>query len=156
MLKIVGAKYKKEISIVKKLFLEYEKSIGCDLCFQNFNEEISKLPWQYAEPTGMLFLALYNNKTAGCAALRKLTKNSCEMKRLYVRKRLRGNGIGKKLVNKLINDAIRMGYKDMKLDTLPSMKEAIFFYKSLGFKIIKPYRHNPIKGAQFMQLDLKK
>jgi ribosomal protein S18 acetylase RimI-like enzyme len=76
------------------------------------------------------------------------------MKRLYVLAEFRGKRTGKKLAEVIIQEARSMGYSHMQLDTIPSMKEAITLYRSLGFQEIEPYRHNPIKGAKFMELAL--
>jgi putative acetyltransferase len=144
-----------QIEIVRELFLEYEQAIKVDLCFQNFKDELAKLPGDYAPPQGALLLAVYNQKTAGCIALRKINESTCEMKRLYIRPEFRGKSFGKELTLTVIDKARRIGYTKMRLDTLPIMKEAIQLYKSLGFCEIDPYRHNPVEGALFMELDLK-
>ncbi|MGH2575440.1 MAG: GNAT family N-acetyltransferase [Ignavibacteria bacterium] len=140
--------------MIHKLFTEYAESLGFDLCFQNFDKELAGLPGDYSAPEGRLILAFHNKKPAGCVALRKLSKKICEMKRLYVRNNFRGKGIGRILAEKIIEEAGNAGYKRMRLDTTPKMKEAIKLYKSLGFKKIKPYTFNPIKGALYMELRL--
>jgi ribosomal protein S18 acetylase RimI-like enzyme len=76
------------------------------------------------------------------------------MKRLYLRPEARGKGIGRVLANKIIEKAKQFGYKKMQLDTLETMKEAIALYKSIGFKVIAPYRFNPLDGVIYMELEL--
>lgn len=150
--KIIPVESEKLLNHVQELFKEYAASLGFDLCFQNFDKELTELPGEYSPPDGRLLLALYDNEIVGCVALRRLSKNICEMKRMYVRPKFRGKGIGRYLSQTIIEKAREMGYKSMRLDTIPSMKEAIVLYKSLDFKKIKPYRHNPIKSAMFMEL----
>lgn len=153
-LEIIYAESGKYLECVRNLFKEYEASIGVSLDFQDFDKELMQLPGEYAPPDGRLLLALYENKIAGCVALREFAQGVCEMKRLYVRSEFRGKGIGRTLALAIIEEAKKIGYKRMRLDTLPSMKKAITLYRSLGFREIEPYRYNPIKGAVFMELDL--
>lgn len=140
---------------VKRLFSEYAKSLKVDLSFQNFEEEFNGLPGKYGPPDGVLILALVDGKEAGCIALRKISENICEMKRLYVRDYYRGTGIGKKLITLITGEASKMNYQYIRLDTLPTMKNAQALYTSLGFYDIAPYVSNPIEGARFMELKLK-
>ena len=95
-----------------------------------------------------------DGETAGCVALRKLERHICEMKRLFVKPRFRRLGLGRKLANELIAEARRRGYTHMRLDTLPSMGDALTLYESLGFRDIPPYRFNPIEGSRFLELTL--
>ncbi|MGI6331280.1 MAG: GNAT family N-acetyltransferase [Zhaonellaceae bacterium] len=143
------------IEDVKQLFLEYAQSINIDLSFQNFEEEYEALPGKYGPPHGALILALVDGKAAGCVALHKLSENICEMKRLYVRAQYRGLGIGKKLVNIIIEYASKMNYQYIRLDTLPTMKSAQALYSSLGFYDIEPYVYNPIEGTRYMELKIE-
>ena len=149
---IISAKTKEDIDSARQLFLEYANSLNFDLCFQGFDEELKNLPGDYSPPDGELLLAYSDDKLAGCAALRKLEKGLGEMKRLFLRIEFRGLGIGRQLAVRIIEDARKIGYEKIRLDTLPSMKEAIQLYKNLGFKEILPYRYNPIEGVCYMEL----
>jgi len=154
MLKIIQAKSEDQLNIIRKLFTEYTNWLGFDLSFQNYEEEFAELPGKYKPPKGRLLLALYNSKVVGCGGLREFAKGVCEMKRMYIKPKYRRKGIGRKLAIALIKEAKKIGYKRMRLDTVPWMKEAIELYYSLGFKKIKPYRYNPIKGSLFLELIL--
>lgn len=138
----------------RELFIEYAESLNIDLSFQDFEQELKWLPIPYCLPLGCLLLAYYDDKLAGCVGLRKLDDESCEMKRLYVRPEFRRQKIGLELAKSIINVAIQIGYRYMRLDTLPFMKEAINLYHSLGFKEIAPYCYNPIENAKFFELEL--
>lgn len=154
MMKIVGAHTSDGIPQVRELFLEYESSIGISLCFHSFEQELAELPGDYAPPDGRLYLALEGAQPAGCVALRKFAEGVCEIKRLYVRPLYRGQGLGRRLVLKLIEDTREIGYTRMRLDTLPMMKRAIELYRSLGFRPIVAYRENPVAGALYFELPL--
>ncbi len=116
---IIQAETSEQIQEVRLLFREYEAWLGVDLCFQSFGKELKNLPGEYAKPSGRLFLALNDRKIAGCIALRKIGDATCEMKRLFIRPDFRGLGLGKMLIEKVIAEAKVIGYRRMRLDTLP-------------------------------------
>ena len=143
------------ISGARTLFEEYAASLGFSLCFQNFDQELANLPGDYAPPSGRLLLAIEDDQLAGCIALRKLDAGICEMKRLFVRPAHRATGLGRTLVDSIIDEARKLGYTHMRLDTIPGkMDRAIALYQSLGFVEIEPYRQNPVEGAKFLELKL--
>jgi putative acetyltransferase len=154
-LSIVPADGAEWIQHARGLFEEYAASLGIDLCFQGFDEELTTLPGHYAPPSGRLLLAIQGDTMAGCVALRRLESEVCEMKRLYVRPPFQGLGIGRMLVGRIIEEARDAGYRRMRLDTLPTMISARALYRRMGFHEIVPYRSNPVEGAAFLELDLK-
>jgi len=154
MSKIFPAQKDEDFEIAKKLFVEYSASLDFDLDFQDFEEELANFPGDYVRPTGCLLLAIYKGQSAGCVGLRMLSDGVCEMKRLYVREQFRGLGFGRALAEAVIEEARKIGYNYMRLDTVPSMDVARALYVSLGFKQTSPYRYNPIEGAVFMELRL--
>ena len=154
-MRIFQANNEQDIEHARTLFEEYQTGLGISLCFQNFDHELKNLPGDYAPPNGRLLLATDEAALAGCIALRKLTLDICEMKRLFVRPTHRGTGLGRTLVESLIFEARQLGYKKMRLDTLPGrMDKAIALYRSFGFIEIGPYCENPVEGAKFMELEL--
>ena len=154
ILSITEAKAAPDIAAARGLFEEYAASLGVDLCFQGFGEELATLPGSYAPPAGRLLLARYGNENAGCVALRQLEPDVCEMKRLYVRPEFRGRRLGRLLVQAITREAGIAGYSRMRLDTLPTMLGALALYRQVGFREIPPYRSNPIVGSVFLELQL--
>jgi ribosomal protein S18 acetylase RimI-like enzyme len=143
-----------EWAAARRLVASYAASLGVSLDFQNFANELERLSEVYAPPAGVFLLAGVKDDWIGCGALRRITAERCEMKRLYVAPAAQGHGVGRALVTSLIADARRTGYSSMVLDTLPSMSEAQALYDSLGFVEIEPYRFNPVEGTRFLKLDL--
>ena len=154
-MQLVQVQSEKDVTQARELFEEYAAWLEIDLCFQNFDRELAGLPGEYTPPSGRLLLAFVDGHLAGCVALRKIDEGVCEMKRLFVRPDFRGKGLGRKLTEAIIEEARRIGYQRVRLDTLPpKMQTAVGVYRSLGFKEIGPYYKNPVAGAMFMELAL--
>lgn len=155
MLRITQAATQSDIQQARELFEEYAAGLGISLCFQNFDQELANLPGDYAPPRGRLLLAREYDRVVGCIALRPLGPTTCEMKRLFVRPEYRDKGLGKILVEAIIEEARQVGYTHMRLDTLPGrMDRAIALYRATGFVEIPSYYENPVDSATFMELDL--
>ncbi|HET9977728.1 MAG TPA: GNAT family N-acetyltransferase [Burkholderiaceae bacterium] len=146
------------VDATRAIFREYAASLNVDLCFQDFETELARLPGEYAAPGGALLLAQVGGQVAGCGALRALRDvdypNACEMKRLYVRPAYRGLGLGRLLAQALLDRALQAGYSTLLLDTLDDMEAARDLYASLGFEEIPPYYFNPIPGAHYLKAAL--
>ena len=154
-MKLVEAESQEQVAEARRLFEEYAAWLKIDLCFQNFGKELAELPGSYAPPRGRLLLALDDDEVAGCVALRDLGGEVCEMKRLFVRPQFQGRKVGRRLTEKIIEEARRLGYRRMRLDTLPSrMERAVELYRSFGFEEIEPYYGNPTEGTLYMELKL--
>lgn len=138
----------------RALLREYEVEIEVDLCFQGFEEELKTLDRVYGSPGGVFLLLRQGDRIAGCVAIRDLGGGICEMKRLFLRPGFRGNGLGRKCAEQIVRTAREMGYRAMRLDTLPAMHSAIALYRSMGFTEITAYTENPCEGALFMELAL--
>ncbi len=169
-----------ELEAARVIFRDYAASLGIDLGFQNFEQELAALPGEYAEPRGTLLLALVDPAhvkddagratptlvradgriahVAGCCALRPLDSadyvNAAEMKRLYVRPGFRGLGLGRQLAEAILDAARGAGYGCVLLDTLDEMESARALYEDLGFAEVPPFYHNPIAGAHYLKVDL--
>lgn len=152
MLTITQAESPNQIEEARTLFREYEAWFGISLCFQNFDDEVRDLPGKYAMPDGRLYLAYSDNKLAGCIAMRQLEDGVCEMKRLFVRDGFRGDKIGLRLIEKIIEEGRNQGYEKMRLDTYPpKMGKAVRLYESHGFYEVPAYYDNPHEGVLYME-----
>jgi putative acetyltransferase len=153
-MKIFQAQTPSDLDWVRQLFREYATELNVDLCFQNFEAELKELPGKYGSPEGCLLLAEFNGEMAGCVALRKLEKQACEMKRMFVRPAFRGKGVGKILAEAIIREGRQLGYRKMCLDTLARLKPAVALYEQLNFRRTAPYCFNPERDVVFMELQL--
>ena len=145
-----------DLASTVRLFGAYASSLDIDLSYQDFEAEMEAMPGKYAPPAGELLLARDSNGTpVGCVGLRPIEpQGCCEMKRLYVSAEGRGFGLGERLVNAVVKEAKRIGYREMRLDTLPSMTGAIALYRKFGFEPIEPYYETPVIGTIFMRRSL--
>ena len=125
-------------------------------------------PDKFHPPDGRFYLVKYGGDVAGVGCLKKLEKGVGEIQRMYVPPRLRGKGIGRAIVNRLIEDARSIGYRRLKLESLEFLDAAHSLYRSVGFHEIDPYADNSMKSYQnaenldkyysitvFMELDLQ-
>jgi ribosomal protein S18 acetylase RimI-like enzyme len=143
-----------DIATVKQLWREYWESIGLPMDFQGFGEELEGLPGVYGAEGGSLLLATCQMEPAGTIALRRLDRTSGEVKRLYLRSKFRGRGLGHQLLRAAIERATALQYKCLYADTLPSMMEALNLYRGVGFEQIEAYSNTPTPGAIYLKLKL--
>jgi ribosomal protein S18 acetylase RimI-like enzyme len=143
-----------DLESIRQLFREYAESLGVDLEYQGFGDEVRELPGSYAPPAGTLLIAKSDDEVLGCVGVRALDPATAEMKRLYVRPAGRGTGLGRTLAEAAIRFATASGYERMRLDTLPQMKRAQDLYHELGFMPIEAYRFSPVAGTVFLELVL--
>jgi GNAT superfamily N-acetyltransferase len=138
----------------RRLVREYAATLGVDLSFQNFDQELEDFPIEYSAPGGAFILAEDAGRYVACIGVRQFAAEVGEIKRLYVAPAARGRGLGRLLVERIIAEARQLGYRSLLLDTLPFMKEAQALYLSMGFQPTTAYRFNPIVGSAFLRLDL--
>jgi ribosomal protein S18 acetylase RimI-like enzyme len=154
---LIGSFEEADRTALVALLKAYEAGIGISLDFQSFDKELAALPGKYVPPDGALLMARNEaGALLGTVALRGLDRAQgiCEMKRLYVAPTGRGQGLGRKLAEAVIAEARLLGYRVMRLDTLPTMQDAQRLYEVLGFFEIANYNGNPIAGTRFLEKDL--
>lgn len=153
---IIPVRSAADLAATAELFAGYAASLPVDLAYQDFGDELAALPGKYAAPAGELFLARdAHGSPLGCVGLRPIApEGCCEMKRLFLLPAARGLGLGRALTEAVIGAARGLGYRELRLDTLPSMTTAQALYASMGFERIAPYYALTPAGTVFMGLRL--
>ncbi len=153
---IAGVRTAQDVSDIAELFRVYAASLDVDLAYQDFDAELAGLPGAYAPPTGALLLARGSDgQSLGCVALRPMAETGCcEMKRLFVTANARELGLGRALVAAVVSAAEAAGYREIRLDSLPSMSAAIALYRQCGFVAMAPYYDTPVAGTVFLRREL--
>lgn len=154
MTEIKPAIFPQDLERVVAIFREYISSPSVSLDYQDYEPEFATLPGKYAVPEGRLLLAWKSEVVVGCAALRKVNDSVCEMKRVYIRSTARGEGLGRRLIERVLVEAREAGYSRICLDVLPEFTAAQGIYESLGFRPAPPVTFNPVPGTKFLGLDL--
>jgi len=154
MTEIRHARFPQDLETIKDIFREYIGSATVSLAFQDYEAEFAALPGKYAAPQGRLLLAWRGERVVGCVALRQVDATTCEMKRVYVRPEARGEQLGRRLVERILDEARAAGYARMCLDVLPEFSAAQQIYAALGFTDAPPITFNPVPGTRFLGLDL--
>ena len=154
MVRLHAATSATDLESIRTLFHEYADSLGVNLDYQGFEEEVRDLPGKYAPPAGTLVLAYNDDALLGCVGVRPIDDEIAEMKRLYVRPSGRGLGLGRTLAEAAVRFATVTGYERMRLDTLPQMDRAQELYRTMGFMPIHAYRFSPVPGTVFLELVL--
>lgn len=144
----------KEWRQARTLIEQYAASLELDLSFQNLPHELEHLAIEYSPPTGAFLLAGNESTYLGCVGLREFAAGVGEIKRLYALPAARGQHIGRRLAEAIVEIARQRGYTRLLLDTLPSMTQAQTLYASLGFKPTAAYRFNPVPGTVYLELTL--
>jgi putative acetyltransferase len=139
-----------DVGALRGLFREYAAWLGAEGWFTDLEAELAALPGGY----DAILVAREGEAIVGCVALRSLEGGACEMKRLYVRPQARGSGAGRALAEAIVAGARRLGYRTLRLDTLPTMGAAQELYRSLGFVETERYNDNPVPGVLFYELEL--
>ena len=165
MLEIYPAETDEDLEAVKQFFTVYTDYIFellnphsvslAERLSQKTLDEADNLPGEYVLPKGCILLAEYQGVIAGCVAVSEIAGDLCELKRLYVKPQFRRMGIGKKLAEAVIEKAVQLKYKRMRLDTNNELLiGAKKLYISLGFKETRHIEGSPLESSVHMELNL--
>ena len=153
MTRIRHANFPADEASVVDIWREFIANAGISLAYQANEAEFANLPGKYAAPGGCVLLAA-GDGIDGCIALRPVDGDVCEMKRLYVRPHARGCRLGRTLVERLLTEARRAGYREVRLDVMEHYLAARRLYAEFGFVAAEPVSFNPTPGASFLGLRL--
>jgi putative acetyltransferase len=148
------ASFPADTASVLDIWREFVASPSVSLAHQNNEVEFADLPGKYAGPRGRILLGSAAGSIDGCVALKPVDRTICEMKRLYVRPRARGTGLGFGLIERVIAEARAIGYAEMRLDVLAEFAQAKRLYAAFGFVPAEPISFNPLPGTRFLGLRL--
>jgi putative acetyltransferase len=154
LIKVTRASAMQDFAVARELITEYAAGLDIDLAFQGFQQELDALQEQYGQPDSCLLIARDSQAVCGCVGVRRFDAQNCEMKRLFVREKAQGLGIGRLLAREAIAFARKCSYQAMILDSLPSMTHAAKLYRSLSFREVPAYYSNPVEGTLYMELRL--
>lgn len=155
MSSITEARTEADIEHVRSLLRAYRAELPPQVSVTRYDEEVAGLPGQYAEPRGCILLATVSGQPAGCVCLRPMAQDDvCEMKRLYVLPTFRGDSLGRRLIEQIIQQARSRHYASLRLDTNPpSMQAAVALYRQLGFVELSTVE-DPVPDFLYMELKL--
>jgi putative acetyltransferase len=148
------ADFPADTNLVLGIWREFIADAPVNLDYQNNEAEFANMPGKYARPEGCVMLAEQGDGVAGSIAFRKVSAEICEMKRLFVRPHARGSGLGRALIERLIEEARASGYGEMRLDVMEKYFVARGLYEAFGFVDAEPISYNPVAGASFLGLKL--
>jgi GNAT superfamily N-acetyltransferase len=155
MIELIEVAAAAEMHAVRVLFEEYKRAVGVDLWFgAEFQQELDGLPAPYLAPAGRLLIARDGEELAGCGALRPLRPGIVELRRLWVRKPYRKQGVGKLITDALIARARSAGHGSIRLETLSVMSQAEALFRGLGFMSIPDDRTSPFPGSKLLGMKL--
>lgn len=143
-----------DISAVKCLLKEYAKEAGFELDLSGADRDFVDLQREYLSPDGCLLMCRAADTPAGCVGIRRLDKQTCELRRLFVRPSMRRHGIGRALLREAISEAQALGYRKAVLDTLETQRDARALYRSSGFVEVGSNVHRTMSDVIFMEVHL--
>jgi GNAT superfamily N-acetyltransferase len=145
----------RDLAEVRRLILEHALARATTPGVEYMRADAESLPGRYAAPRGGLWLASAGEAGVGCVALRPLSDDAAEVKRMFVDASWRGRGVGRALLETLIDGARARGYHTLRLGTLDDMKVAQSLYESLGFAPIARYRPDELVDTRFYERSLR-
>ncbi len=150
----------RSIQTARELLLEYGQFVArqpdiATFCYGDLEAEAAGLPHSYLDRQGGALLAYLGPAAVGFVAWRALPdpllSHAWELKRLWIRPQGRGHGLGRRLVQAVIDRARAAEKSALLLDTAPqSMAAAVEVYRQMGFVECPPYIGQAAEGILYM------
>jgi GNAT superfamily N-acetyltransferase len=144
----------RDAALMRQMLTEYlqiykglEETYGFTLDLESELERMLQELETYPSRAGRVFLADRAGQTAGMGCLKPLTSEIIEIKRMFVRGAFRRQGVGKEILDALVEAAQELGFKAIRLDSLMALVPAHQLYLTNGFERIGPYEGS--EGANF-------
>ena len=97
----------------------------------------------YRPPHGRVLIAWSDDLPVGCVSLRPLDATTAEVKRLWVADHARGQGLARRLMHAIEEEARAMDLATLKLDTNSALTDALALYRATGWRETSPYTGSP-------------
>jgi GNAT superfamily N-acetyltransferase len=98
---------------------------------------------ELTQPAGLFLIASLDCRPVGCVGMRRLAERVGEVTRLFVKRRSRRRGIGRRLMAELENEARRLDVARLRLDTRSDLTEARHLYAAIGFQEVSAFNDGP-------------
>lgn len=109
---------------------------------QRVFKDLEDVRANYFEAGGIFLIALNGREIIGSGAVRRLSEDRAELKRMWLLEMYHGLGIGYRLVTRLFAFAREKGYTRICLQTSPEQTRALAFYRKVGFTEISCYNED--------------
>lgn len=118
---------------------------------------LERLEEIHSPPNGVLRIALLEGRPVGCGMAYRLWPDTAEIKRVYLRDAVRGQGAGYAMMQSLIEGCRDLGVRRIVMDTGRELSAAKTLYLSMGFRLRGPYQPMPPEAEGhllYFQMDL--
>jgi putative acetyltransferase len=141
------------VAVERELFA-YLEHIGAGLDSDGLDHDVVEWQAEYDGVSGvLLILESPTGDVVGTAGVRRLEPGLGEVKRMWIRPACQGLGLGRRLMERCLEEARHLGFRRLRLDTQRRMEAALTLYRSYGFRDVPDYNGNP-RAQIWLELDL--
>ena len=137
-----------DVEVIKSLFVEYSHIKGAESCFVSFDKELNDLEGFYSG--GAILVGYEDDEPVACVAFRKISDETCEGKRLFIKPEYRGKGYARIMIKAMTDKASNLGFKEVAFTTKPEVMSVGYgLYQRMGFEQLSEEN-----GIVSMRIDL--